>query len=113
MVLLTPFNYLFYKVYAFYLLISPGDTPSGMSHLGVIWALFACNIITVYLWINDNFPPYQMFVLLILLLPYSFPKVADKIVSMYENESEVSKVIGNIAVIAYIALSIFFLVKVS
>lgn len=109
--LLTPFNYLFYKIYVFMSYLTISNTP--VSHMAVLSVLITINIITVYIAIYGSFPPDKAFIILGLLLPYAIPKVADKIVSKYENESEESFILGNIAVIAYIALSIFFLVKVS
>src|SRR5690606_3106573 len=105
------FNYLFYKIYVFMYYLNFNDTP--MQHLGVMSVLIGMNIITVYIAIYGSFPPNKFLISLILLVPYAFPKVADKIVSKYEKESEESFILGNIAVIAYVALSIFFLVKVS
>lgn len=109
--ILTPFNYLFYKIYVFMFYLNFNSSP--IQHLAVMSVLITMNIITIHMAIYGSPPPNKFLIILILLVPYAFPKVEDKIVSKYENESEESKIIGNIAVIAYIALSIFFLVKVS
>lgn len=108
--LLTPFNYLFYKLYVFMSYLSFSDTP--VSHMSAMSLLITLNIITIYTALYGSPPPNKFLISLILLVPYAFPKVADKIVSKYENESEESFILGNIAVIVYIALSIFFLFKV-
>lgn len=111
---IMPFNYLFYKLYVFYLVISSGDTPSGMSHLGVMGALIACNIITLYLTIWGYFPPIWIYAIsfFLIIIPYASPKVAEKIVSKYENEQENSRIIGNIVVVIYIILSVVSLILV-
>lgn len=109
--LIMPFNYLFYKLYIFTSHLTFSGTP--MSHLAVMSVLISMNIMTVYLGIYGSFPPNKVFLILILLLPYAFPKVADKIVSKYENESEDSNIIGNIVVVAYIVISIISLILVS
>jgi len=111
--ILMPFSYLFYKLYAFYLVMSSGDTPSGMSHLGVMGGLIACNVITLYLTIWGCFPPIWIYAIsFLIIIPYAFPKVAEKIVSKYENEKVNSRIIGNIVVVIYIFSSIISLILV-
>ena len=108
--ILTPLNYLFYKIYVFMSYLTLNDTP--IQHLAVMSVLITMNTITIYTALSGSPPPNKFLIILIILVPYAFPKVEDKIVSKYENESEESFILGNIAVIVYIVLSIFFLFKV-
>lgn len=108
-----PINYLFYKLYNLYMLISNTDTPSGMSHLGVSFGLITLNLITLckYLW--GVFPPYWLFITIIIIaIPYAIPQIADKIRNHFDKESETSRFIGNLAIVVYIFLSVVFFVSV-
>ncbi len=101
-----PINYLFYKLYNLYMLISNTDTPFAMSHIGVLFGLIILNIITLYQYLYRIFPPYWLFLIFIIMaIPYAIPKIADKILNYFDKESETSRHIGNTVVAIYIILN--------
>ncbi len=111
-VLLFPLNYLFYKIQRIFSFMTMSGRPT--QHMAFMGALLLTNIITVYVGLWNIMPPYWLVVLVILiLLPYAIPKVSDRIVSRFINESENSKIIGYVVVIAYIIISITLLILVS
>ncbi len=102
-----PVNYIFYKLYNLYMLISNTDTPYGMSHIGVLFGLIILNIITLYQYFWRIFPPNWLYlVILIIAIPYAIPQIADKILNYFSKESETTRIIGNFVVTVYIILSI-------
>lgn len=108
-----PINYLFFKLYNLYMLISNTDTPSAMSHLGVLFGLIILNIITIYQYLWGIFPPNWLYIIiLIVATPYAIPQIADMIRNYFDKESETSRFIGNTVVTIYIILSIILFVLV-
>lgn len=111
LLVLWPINYLFYKLYSFYISIFNIETPPTMSHMGFLMMILISNFVTISLAVYGNFPSYNSFLTIIfILIPYAIPSVADYIVNSFSKESDKSRIIGNIAVFLYIVLSILSLV---
>jgi len=111
LLVLWPINYLFYKLYSFYVSIFNSETPPTMSHMGFLMMILISNIVTISLAVYGNFPSYNSFLIIIfILIPYAIPSVADYIVNSFSKESDKSRIIGNIAVFLYIVLSVLSLV---
>jgi diacylglycerol kinase len=111
LLVLWPINYLFYKLYSFYVSIFNSETPPTMSHMGFLMIMLISNLITISLAVFGNVPSYNSFLIIIfILIPYAIPSVADYIVNSFSKESDRSRIIGNIAVLSYIVLSVLSLV---
>ena len=110
--MINPFNYLFYKIYVFLSHISGGGNP--ITHLAAMGTLLGINIMTIYLFIYGNWPPFSLlYMILAPLVLYAIPKISDKIISKYEKESEKSRLIGNTVVTFYVVLSVVALILVN
>lgn len=105
-ILLYPLNYFFYKVFIFtrdYLTF--GDYP--MANTSIMALFFILNTFTFYIYILGLLPPIWVFVVQVVLLwPYSSPRISLKLVDVFSKESEKSKVIGSLIVVAYLVLSV-------
>ncbi len=111
LLVLWPINYLFYKLYSFYVSIYNSETPPTMSHMGFLTMVLFSNLVTISLALFGNFPSYNSFLIIIfILIPYTIPSVADYIVNSFSKESDKSRIIGNIVVFIYIVLSVLLLV---
>lgn len=110
-ILLYPLNYFFYKVFIFtrdYLTF--GDYP--MANTSIMALFFILNTFTFYIYILGLLPPIWVFVVQVVLLwPYSSPRISLKLVDVFSKESEKSKVIGSLIVVAYLVLSVILFAK--
>lgn len=102
--MINPFDYLFYKIYVFLSHLSGGGNP--ITHLGAMGVLLGINVLTIYLFVYGESPPFIIYIILTPLLFYAFPKKMERIISKYDQESEKSRLIGNTAVTFYVLLSI-------
>ena len=110
-IILYPLNYLFYKVFVFtrdYLTI--GDYP--MANTSIMALFFILNTFTFYIFVLGFLPPIWVFVVQVVILwPYSSPRISLKLVHIFSKESEKSKVIGSLVVVAYHVLSVILFAK--
>lgn len=110
-ILLYPLNYFFYKVFIFtrdYLTF--GDYP--MANTSIMALFFILNTFTFYIYIPGVLPPIWVFVVQVVLLwPYTSPRISLKLVDIFNRESEKSKVIGSLIVVAYLVLSVILFAK--
>ncbi len=110
-ILLYPLNYFFYKVFIFtrdYLTF--GDYP--MANTSIMALFFILNTFTFYIYILGVLPPVWVFVVQVVLLwPYTSPRISLKLVDIFNRESEKSKVIGSLIVVAYLVLSVILFAK--
>ena len=110
-ILLYPLNYFFYKVFIFtrdYLTF--GDYP--MANTSIMALFFILNTFTFYIYILGVLPPVWVFVVQVVLLwPYSSTRISLKLVDVFSKESEKSKVIGSLIVVAYLVLSVILFAK--
>ncbi len=110
-ILLYPLNYFFYKVFIFtrdYLTF--GDYP--MANTSIMALFFILNTFTFYIYIPGVLPPIWVFVVQVVLLwPYSSTRISLKLVDVFSKESEKSKVIGSLIVVAYLVLSVILFAK--
>lgn len=110
-VLTTPLNYLFYKLYVFFSYLSYSEVPIG--HIQVMGFLLLLNIAT-FLWgVFDISPAFWMVIVsTLLIIPYSFGKIEEKVIARHSKETADSQIIGNMAVITYVILSILLFIYV-
>ncbi|MEA5006283.1 MAG: hypothetical protein VB022_07710 [Rikenellaceae bacterium] len=112
--MINPLDYLYYKIYVAWSYISGGGRP--INHISAIGFLMLSNIYTIHELIFHTFSDTfgiisALFVVVFCAIYFNFKK-EDKILEKYENESPKSQVIGSIAVILYVIISIVSLICV-
>lgn len=110
-IILYPLNYFFYKVFVFtrdYLTI--GDYP--MRNTSIMALFLILNTFTFYIFIYETLPSMWIFVVqIVIFMPYNSQKISIKLVDKFSRESEKSKVIGSLLVVAYLVLSVILFAK--
>lgn len=110
-ILLYPLNYFFYKIFIFtrdYL--TNGDYP--MANTSIMALFLILNTFTLYIYAIGTLPSIWVFVIIIIVLwPYSSPKISLWLVDLFSKESDNSKAIGGLLVVAYLILSVILFAK--
>jgi hypothetical protein len=113
LVMKNPLDYLWYKIYKAFSYIEKSSPFSSCKCMSVLLIINLLTIIWLMLGRIHIFSIIWILTLIgILIIPYLFTKKQAKILWKYKNESEKSRIRGNIIVTMYIILSfvILFLV---
>ena len=101
----SPFDYLFYKLHAFYYHMRGGGS-THVAVFGTMGILILLNVFTVYLLLygelSDTFMDISIIAVSLFMLLLTLPKRMKKVTARYENESETSRVVGNAFVTLYV-----------
>jgi len=112
--MINPLDYLYYKIYVAWSYISGGGRP--INHISAIGFIMLSNMYTVYIAINktlsETFGIGSIILEVIFCAIYFNSKKEEMIIKKFENESNKSRVIGNIIVIGYSLLSVISLIYV-
>ena len=111
--MINPFDYYYYKIYTVWQYLNFGD----YRHFAVIGILYIANINTLYSLIMNEFLSsigflMSMVVVIILLGIFYRSKREARILAKYRKESEQSRWIGNLAVTAYIIITVVSFIQV-
>jgi Ca2+/Na+ antiporter len=107
--MINPFDYLYYKIYKALCFIN-GGYESIQQH-AIMGGLLLINILTIYILIAGDLPSTALCVMYLLLSTaihsvFYMTKREKKILDKYEKESKKSRIMGNIAVLLYVIVSI-------
>ena len=112
--MINPLDYLYYIIYVAWSNISGGGRP--INNTSAIGFLMLSNMYTVYIAINktltEAFGIGSVIFEVIFCAIYFNIKKEEMIIQKFENESNKSRMIGNIIVIAYSLLSLMSLIYV-
>lgn len=112
--MINPLDYLYHKIYVAWSYISGGGIP--INNISAIGFLMLSNMYTVYIAINktltEAFGIGSIIFEVIFCAIYFNIKKEEMIIQKFENESNKSRIIGNIIVIAYSLLSLMSLIYV-
>jgi len=106
--MINPFDYLYYKIYNALSYIN-GGIPANRT-LGLYGLIIALNVLSIIILIVGDLPDIYIVISLIFVFLFVFAyfrkKKENAIIKRYENETENSRIIGNVSVIIYVLLSI-------
>jgi hypothetical protein len=108
----NPLDYLWYKIYKAFSHIEKSAPSSSCKCMSVLFIINSLSILLIDKDFINNYVWVFFLLIIFIITPYFFTKKQIKIIKKYKNESEKSRITGNIVVTFYIILSfvILFLV---
>jgi hypothetical protein len=105
----NPIDYLWYKLYKAFSYIEKGAPSSSAECMGGLFIINSLSILLIDKDFINNYAWVFFLLVMFIITPYFFTKKQIRIIKKYKNESEKSRITGNIVVTLYIVLSFILL----
>jgi hypothetical protein len=114
LVMKNPIDYLWYKIYKAFSYIEKGAPSSSAECMGSLFIINSLSILLIDKELIKNYAWIFCLLIIFIITPYFFTKKQIRIIKKYKNESEKSRIRGNVIVTFYIILSfviLFLIIK--